>query len=80
MAHPAHRGPAADRGRPHARTSGAAGPPGRSEPGGKQEPGSRAGAADPPSDHGLSSSIAFLLGQLHDAAAAHDPGSVPRAE
>jgi hypothetical protein len=63
----ANRGPAAHRDRSQA------GSPGQSEPGGRQTPSPqpREDKQAPPDD-GLSSSFAFLLDKLHDAAAARD--------
>ena len=72
MAHTAaNPGPAAHGGRPQAADQ--AGPPGQSQPGGRQtpRPPPREDKQAPPGD-GLSSSIAFVLDKLHDAAAAHD--------
>jgi hypothetical protein len=70
MAHAANRGPAAHRDRPQ--TADQSGPAGQSEPGGRQTARPEPRDDEPPPDDGLSSSIAFLLDQLHDAAAAHD--------
>jgi hypothetical protein len=69
----ANGGPAAHRDRPEASTRDQAGPSGQSEPGGRREPSPLAREAEQaPPANGLSSSIAFLLEQLHDAAAARD--------
>jgi hypothetical protein len=67
----ANRGPAAHRDRPRAADQ--AGPPGQSEPGGRQPPSPQPREdKQAPFGDGLSSSIAFVLDKLHDAAAAHD--------